>query len=211
MPERTFEFCALKYLLLWSQQEKEIHEGMSVAKGRPEVSDLRKALKHFRIARNFRNIKDGVTAKGVINSLLKVSSDDTQFPKQKVINLADQFQDTFGQFNLSAASKLLWLRHRSPFLIFDDRAFRSLQSLSQTRFKKRDYSKYVSTWRSTYDQHRNAIKQAVIRLPDALPFVRDWYQSKEEIESLASQDWFQERIFDIYLWELGGNEQPVSQ
>jgi len=204
----TFEFCALRYLLLWSQKEARIHEQM---KDSPEVSDLREALSHFGIARNFRNISEDKIARTAIDTLLKVSGDNSPSAEQKVIKLARRFEAKFNKFNLSAASKLLWLRHRSPFLIFDDRAFRSLKRLSQEPFKKQEYLKYVSAWRSTYDQNQNAIKQAVTHLPDALPFVRDWYQSKEEIASLASQDWFQERIFDIYLWELGGNEQPVSQ
>lgn len=208
----TFEFCALRYLLLWSHKEARLHE--QLAQDTPKVDGLRDALKHYGIARNFPGIDNDKTAEGVINCLLKVSSNDTQSPEQKVVKLAEQFERKFKRFNLSAASKLLWLRHRKPFPIFDSRAFRGLQKLGETELEnqdKRDYEKYAKAWRIAYKRNSEAIQKAVGRLPDALPFVRDWYQSKEEIASLASQGWFQERIFDIYLWELGGNEQPVSQ
>lgn len=208
----TFEFCALRYLLLWSQKETRLHEQLS--QDTPKVEGLRNALRHYGIARNFPGIDNDKTAEAVIDCLLEVSNDDTQCTEQKVRILAERFKDTFKRLNLSAASKLLWLRYRKPFPIFDSRAFCGLQKLGVTELEnqdKQDYKKYANAWKTAYKMNSDAIQKAVGRLPDALPFVRDWYQSKEEIASLAGQDWFQERIFDIYLWELGDSKQPVSQ
>ena len=49
-----------------------------------------------------------------------------------------------------------------------------------------------------------------IGIPDLSPFVFMWFGAKDTpatkaaIARLAKADWFRERVFDVYLWELGG-------
>ena len=109
-----YEFCAHKFLDLWRTEEP-LHKAMS---GTPSARQVRDALKHFRVARTFKGLSDEVAEK-ISQDLVEVSDSEGIY-SDKVTSLARRFKKNFGQLNLSAASKLLWLRKRRPYLIYDD-------------------------------------------------------------------------------------------
>src|SRR3989344_6114630 len=121
--EMPFEFCALRFLLQWERSEKSLHRGM---KGAPTIENLRRALRFFQIARNFPGLKNDNNAQFIIHELTSLDSHSGYTPERKVEQLALRFKFKFEKFNLSAASKLLWLRHRKPYIIYDSRAVRAL-------------------------------------------------------------------------------------
>jgi hypothetical protein len=49
------------------------------------------------------------------------------------------------------------------------------------------------------------VKRASELLREIQPFLAAWHKSKESIGELTREVWFLERVFDIYLWELGGD------
>jgi hypothetical protein len=124
-------------------------------------------------------------------------------PEVKVTTLATRFRERFNQFNLSAASKLLWLRHKLPFIIYDSRAVNALRDLGGT-FENANYSEYCDCWRAQYHQREEAIKEAAARLHEVRTFLPPWHRTEAELRALVSEPWFRERVFDIYLWEMGG-------
>jgi hypothetical protein len=63
---------------------------------------------HFRVARTFKGLSDA-TAEQISEYLIETSNGEGTC-SDKVTSLAQCFKERFGQFNLSAASKLLWLR-----------------------------------------------------------------------------------------------------
>jgi hypothetical protein len=119
------------------------------------------------------------------------------------MTLASRFRERFAQFNLAAASKLLWLKHRRPYIIYDSRAVKALRDLG-CRFENANYSEYYNCWRNQYSQREKTIKQAASRLHEVRAFLPPWHGTKAELKALASRPWFLERVFDIYLWEVGG-------
>ena len=201
--KRTFEYCALRYLLLWVQAERDLH---NIMKNSPSASDLRNSLHNFRVSRTFKGIKD--KAGIVLNALNEVGASNVLSSIEMVNELAARFSSEFNQTNLSAASKLLWFRYRSPFVIYDDRANRALKQLGH-KFDKRSYEEYASAWNVAYNQSRGEVFAAAGLIPSLHPFFADSIDSPS-LELLAREPWFLERVFDIYLWENGGKPKRLG-
>lgn len=199
-PELPFEYCALRFLLQWEQRERSLHEYIA---GSPTLPQLRSALRYFQVARTFAGLKTDEAAQAVSDALLQIDSERHDSPEQKVTALAERFRQRFNQFNLSAASKLLWLKHKEPYVIYDSRAVNALRDLGCI-FENANYGQYSVCWRNEYRKRKEAIAKAASRLRDVLTFFSHWHQTEADLASLASQAWFLERVFDIYLWELGG-------
>ena len=202
--KQTFQYCALKYLLLWERAEHSLHEAI---KENPSSDDLRRAMRHFGVARNFKDISDNANADSVITALKDVGTDAALSPNEKVERLAAAFKVRFNHSNLSAASKLLWLRYRHPHIIFDARANSALKLLNpEFDGRNRDYAEYASAWRTEFNKCHPEVCSAVEQLsglqPSLQPFMPAGYESTKSID--PREFWFVERVFDIYLWELGG-------
>jgi len=106
----------------------------------------------------------------------------------------------FANASRSASSKLFWLKHKDSYVIYDRRAVTALRHLG-CNFPNANYGEYWKCWQEQYSQHRTAIETAASRLPDVRAFL-PWHRTEEELMALASQQWFLERVFDIYLWEM---------
>lgn len=123
---------------------------------------------------------------------------------ERVTELAKAFLAEFGSKNLSDASKLLWLRKRSPIIIFDSRARKALNNLSYN-IRATDYSEYLNCWRKEFLTREDAIRAAASRLPDVKDFTTMWSDKDDTLLDIVKSDWFIERVFDRYLWEAGKN------
>ena len=121
----------------------------------------------------------------------------------RVEELANCLKREFGQYNLSAASKLLWLRQRKPYIIYDSRAVKALKNADEV-FDTRSYFEYSKAWKRQYSFHRSRIKSACERLVEIRDFLPAWYISERSMTKVVTETWFRERVFDIYLWEVGG-------
>ena len=192
-------YCALRYLLLWEQHEKELHASMSTT---PNLESLRKSLHYFRVSRTFRGIDNEATANLVLTALLGATDSGDVSPAEAVGQLAVRFTRDFQQNNLSAATKLLWLRHRRPFLVYDARAVAALKDMNY-KFDTRSYAEYAEAWISAYKENKDSVLDAVALLPALQPFLASWHLSSASIERLVQKPWFRERVFDIFLWERG--------
>jgi len=192
-----YEFCAHKFLDLWRTEEP-LHKAMS---GTPPARQVRDALKHFRVARTFKGLSDEVAEK-ISQDLVEVSDSEGIY-SDKVTSLARRFKKNFGQLNLSAASKLLWLRKRRPYLIYDARAVTALGRL-ENKFNKADYSSYCDVWKREYEKRAGEISAATHGLV-ALPkkYTAAFALTDDQLSKLVHSRWFIERVFDIYLWEMG--------
>lgn len=197
--DQPFEYCALRFLIQWEQRERALHEQISAE---PTSQQVRSALRHFQVARSFAGLQADGAAQAVADALHQVASDPNSSPVQKVVGLAFRFEKRFNRFNLSAASKLLWLRHRLPYIIYDSRAAKALRVLG-CAFEDGDYPEYVRAWRDRYSEREKAIRIAASRLYEIRTFLPRLGGSGADLTTLTAQPWFLERVFDIYLWEMG--------
>ena len=196
--QHSFDYYALRYLLLWEQAERKIFEQFSASRS-PEA--LRKAMHHFRISRSFSGVADNAKANLIIDALDQANSGA---PADNVHSLATRFKKEFDLFNLSAASKLLWWKHKSPYLIYDSQAVKTLRKLGH-RFETRNYADYERSWRSAYDRYEGEIERAAASLIVLHPFIAHWHSTPDSIAELASQPWFKDRVFDMALWDNGND------
>lgn len=198
------EFCAARFLRQWEKREEALFNSIST---RPTDAPLIEALRYFQVARNFARLtKDPSSAKRIRETLLKVRSDNSlATPGDKVNALATSFQKDFGQFNLSAATKLLWLSFRAPYVVYDKRAVTALSKHAGHRAVAKSYTNFSDAWRAEFGKFDRAIATAILNLPSGRAFMPKTQFTDTELKALAAQVWFKERVFDIFLWEIGGN------
>jgi hypothetical protein len=201
-PMPSFEFCAFRFLAQWEENEYALYNAI---RSTPTEKDIRKALSYFQVARNFEGLKEAANAAFVVQSLLEVRADQAlSSPPEKVHQLVKTLETRFKQNNLSAASKLLWLSYRHPYIVYDNRAITALRDEFGHRFEERDYSAYSKVWREEYVIFEASIQSAVEQLPKGRMFMRACPLSDQELVRRAKETWFLERVFDIFLWEIGG-------
>jgi len=200
----SFEFCAFRFLTQWQEDECALHNVIAVV---PTIKAIRDALSYFQVARNFAGLKQPENAEFILTSLTTVrTSRVLSGPNDKVTTLAKAFNERFNRYNLSAASKLLWLSCRAPYIIYDTRAVNALIGTFGHNIAERDYPGYSQVWREEYERHEAAIQAAVEQLPKGRLFMRPWAVSDQELVRMAEETWFMERVFDIFLWEVGGSD-----
>lgn len=197
-----FEFCALRFLLQWQRKEKSLYMQMRLAN--PELSNLRKALRYFQVARNFKGIKDDSRAEVVRDMLLETRARSDLSTEEQVVILASSFKEADFQYNISAVSKLLWLSSKKP-IIYDSRAFRALKEEYGHMGNRQDYQAYCASWRRAYKEAETAVLNAVNELPKVRVFLPGDTPADDQLLTLVRKKWFRERVFDLYLWELGGD------
>jgi hypothetical protein len=197
--EPPYEYCAARFLNQWESKERPHWEALSRD---PKKDDVRKALHYFQVARSFA----GLSEKGdsIVRALCEASEGlEEQNVVERVSNLADRFREDFGSRNLSAASKLLWLRCRSPVLIFDSRARDALRQFKPTKVQH-CYSAFCLAWRDEFNKRQAAIENAIQELGRYKAFTSAWLKSQDEFHDEITARWFTERTFDIFLWVRGG-------
>lgn len=199
-PKPTFEFCAYRYLVQWLRDEQYLHQTLS---SKPTPDDIRDALRYFQVARTFRNLAKIQISQLVLELFDNAEKQQSLTPTQKVVALASEFRNSFGSYNISAASKLFWLKHRTPYIIYDSRAARSLRAMGCT-FENGNYTQYSDCWREQFYKREKSLSFAASRLNEIRPFLPNWHDPEEYLKSIPGEPWFLERVFDIYLWENGG-------
>ena len=193
-------YCALKYLLMWLQEERALHAAFA---HKPSDQEFRQALRYFRISRNFKGITEGERLRRARSLYLAVASKSALAPENQVVALATAFKREFNTFNVSAASKLLWLKYRAPFVVLDTRAVSGLKRVTGERFTSNNYIAYSQVWRCLYEAMRDEIGRATSLLPEAVAFLPASHPPKSHLSKLCSSQWFSERVLDIFLWEAG--------
>src|SRR5690606_12163960 len=198
-----FDHFVLRHLFLWEGHEKNIHALMS--SGNPTTMALTKAMHGFRIARSFSGIGEEAAKRRVLGYIERAGNDG----RRSVSSLTAMFHGEFDRENLSAASKLLWLRHQAPFLIYDANAVAALEELSTQRGGAAgglsgDYGMFEDCWRAEFARSESAITAATGRIVNLLPYFEHCHRAGS-LQALGEKQWFRERVFDNYLWYVGGN------
>jgi hypothetical protein len=200
-PQPTFEYCAFLFLTQWQEEEAELYHAISAT---PTHKTIRRALSYFQVSRTFKGIDADANAQFVADALISVREDaGLSMGHAKVHALAEIFKRRFKQFNLSAASKLLWLSCREPYVVLDSRAVNALVAMSDG-FTGHHYGAYAKVWREQYQKREPLIRAAVAKLPNARMFMREELPPDDILLKMVNESWFMERVFDIYLWIHNG-------
>ncbi len=200
----TFHFAALHYLNLWLSSECAIHDAISTGNTDRQLNALHKGAAHFRIARNLRREHDigrGLPRYGPILDIIEplTGQDFGDDLTGTTIKVCDQISSLYGKRDVrSATTKILWLKVRSPMIIYDSQVRKAL------RTKKGDLSAFNHAWKAKYESAREHIADACSRLATVLEYTADTsVATTAYVQSLANEEWFKQRVLDIYLWHVG--------
>lgn len=121
-----------------------------------------------------------------------------------VNDLADQLKMAYGQRLISAASKFLWIRFKSPIVIYDSLGHKWLTRERRLRADA-GYGDFCEAWRDAYREYSKEVAGACLEL-EATRKIRQFtlageaiklgILSNNEFNELVREPWFQERVFD---------------
>ena len=202
----NFNFFALLYLNDWYRFDRGFISGLSVSQTREiRRKCLERVANDYRVARNFKKLNEEADnrlarALDALDSFSRPNSGEDV--DSAVIGLSEKFCSYYGTNAVSAASKFLWMQYQSPVIIFDGRAVQCLSLLKTT-----NYPTYRKEWLSRYSEHEPSILKALTELPLVKKFSLAHRMPDTEFGQLIANKWFQERVFDKFLW---WNAKPAN-
>ena len=119
-----------------------------------------------------------------------------------VWELEKTFKSVYDRHALSAASKLLWIRHRSPVVIYDGQACKTLKRLG-SKFKGGNYKAYRGEWMRQFADHESGYSESLRGTSSRQGVLVAHDMPDSELAALAAERWFHERVFDNFLWRTG--------
>ena len=203
----NFKFFALAYLNDWWQYDRNFVAGLYPGQSRESrLYWLKEAATYYQVGRRFPEKQDGPERLGkgldFLDAVLKdVGSLTQQNVDQAVYTLAEKFNEAYGNgVEISAASKFLWIRCKTPVMIYDNRAYTYLTRLGE----KIDtgYTSYRAVCLKQFDQRAEVIRAACAELVTVKDFAPD-DETGESLKSSVESRWFHERVFDKFLWWNG--------
>ena len=204
MPRVNFNYFALHYLNLWLSKDRKFCEALE---GHDEVAKLRalaEAAVFYRVARNLRKVHDvenGILRyKPVLDVIDPVAAITFQGAQliPAIMEVSRQISQKYGDRGvMSLTTKFLWLKMKSPIVIYDSQARKALGTNPE------DIIDYYSKWRKQFDSYSSEIDVACAALPRVTEYSAPDAPTPQYVQEIASQPWFKERVFDVYLWSLG--------
>ncbi len=210
----NFEFFALAYLNDWWQYDRNFVAGLLPSQSKDNrVQSLYAAANYYQVARRFPkkdwpgedwrrfgpvlDLLDG--AAEVMGGLTQSNVDQT------VQDLAKKLGKT--DVEISAASKFLWLRHKAPLVIYDDRAYKCLtqrlgSSIPAKEWQRTGYRRYREAWIEQFAKRKERISMACAGLARLKDFSPD-DETVDNLNAMVTSQWFFERVFDKFLWSGG--------
>lgn len=203
-----FKYCALYYLNQWVSKDRVYCEVLSSDNELKKLEVLKDAAWFYRIARNLPDRYD--VGKGLPRLKPILDIIELQTPGMfkgtellpSIIRVSELISSKYSHRKfLSLTTKFLWLKFKSPIIIYDNRARRAINT------NPNDLESYYLRWRESFESNASAIDIACNSLPKVHEYsMNPEITTPEYIEKIASQQWFKERVFDMYLWHLGGKE-----
>jgi len=206
MPLPTPHFAALRYLDYWFHYDRANFDDLQ--HDDPEIR--RQAL--VRIATQYgvhRNLpveaENGYARLQLACDLLEdICAAQFENHYERVIAFTGQLHDVYGADVLSAASKFLWHKTRSPIILYDGRGVGCLREMGYV-IADGDYNVFVDQWRRVYRQFSRSIIAACRDLENVIQYSWNLDMITANVTAeLAEEEWFRERVFDFMLWHSQG-------
>ena len=204
MPRVNFNYFALHYLNLWLSKDREFCEALQGHDEAGKLKALADAAAFYKVARNLpkaHDVGERILRYKPVLDVIEAQDPSTFQEVQLIPSIEDvrsQISEGYGRRGVtSLTTKFLWLKMKSPIIIYDSRARKALGT------KAEDIRAYYSQWRERFDSSCNEINAACASLPRVNKYSAPDAATPRYIEEIASQPWFKERVFDVYLWSSG--------
>ncbi|MGF1831490.1 hypothetical protein L4D04_20410 [Photobacterium angustum] len=206
--EPTFDYFALKYLNQWLEHDSIYSEQLKSESWDERLEGFSSACSFYGIARNLHKKFDLDKGLRRYEPALKLLDDfDVRGLEQSSFKAVIDAQLSFekelsgiygGNRLVSLVTKILWLRYQWSAVIYDSRAKNTLS------FHGDDLTRYTIRWHEHYALFADQITESCNNLQDMISYSVDPNQAtKEYVNNISNEDWFQERVFDMYLWHHG--------
>ena len=203
----NFHYFALSYLNDWLDIDRPLFEHLDSQCPETGREALVSIANEYRVARCFPKEyeEDGDRLGPAYDRLQEVDRPGSRPSAIDAVNeLEFELTGFYGNRTLSAASKFLWFKFRSPVVIYDSRAVHTLE------LRRADcYETYYSAWRAMYlscegktKSYEEQIKQCCKSLPRARKYTAAKL-SEDKIRAITNKRWFRERVFDKFLYYNG--------
>jgi hypothetical protein len=197
----SFYYAANSYLDEWLREDSKFHSVLAFENGCETSAEagtkcLVEVSKSYSVARTLKDIGEDYRLKAAYDALQKTEPPDDGDVVMKVESFARILGEIYGKVPLSAASKFLWMRFRSPIIIFD----RVVSGwLNNCGYKYDGYSNYHKIWSSKYQEFESQIRRACDELKCIKKFTLADQEPDEIIAEWTSSRWFTERVFDHFM------------
>jgi hypothetical protein len=198
----------------WWQYDEQFFRGLH-PQGRSRRENLVKAATYYQVIRSFSKGGDASASRRLGNALKELDAaisvaNNAIRPANVdgvVVDLATRLGSVYkkkgaAQELVSAASKFLWIRRRSPVVIYDRRAHKCLTRMNAT--PGTSYASFRKVWQTEFPKYEIQIRSACRNLSQSN--IKNFAPSgiaKRRFNSVLRARWFHERVFDKFLWWNG--------
>lgn len=203
----TFEYCSLAYFNQWTERDKPYSESLACISQDKKLKVLKEAAGFYKVARNLHTVEKDVTRYQplltVLDSINIDSFNNVGNVVKEVERVEQEISERYTSENypkrdvLSLTTKFLWLKIKSPIVIYDSRARAALND------KRGNLESYYQKWSIQFNLNKNEISNACLKLPTMSRYMLNQSITEKYITEISQQLWFQERVFDVYLWTIG--------
>lgn len=198
----SFYYAAYSYLDEWMGNDSRFHNVLAYEK-RNEISEeggrklLVEVATYYSVARTLRDTGEDRRLLAAYQTLAETEPPTMEDVVEKVTLFAETLHQRYGpKTPLSAASKFLWMRFRSPVVIYDSKASGWLWNRC---LKSEGYSAYHEAWLTEYKEHEGRIREACSELKYFKKFTLADQMLDEKFSDLIGSQWFAERVFDHFM------------
>ncbi len=206
MPRANFNYFALHYLNLWLTYDCEFCKALQGHDEARKLTALSNAATFYKVARNLPKACDVGEGTLRYKPVLDVidALDPSTFQEPRLISSIDRVHNQISEKYrrrrvTSLTTKFLWLKMKSPIIIYDKRARKALGTKPDLRAYYAEWRK----WRKQFNSASDEINTACASLPKVTEYSAPDAPTPQYVEEIASQVWFKERVFDVYLWSKG--------
>lgn len=197
----TWDHCVTRYFQQWAgphnpadRTDKALRTDLRSPAPHVQRDALRRASAQYRVVRGLAKRHDEGINLPRLEPLRQAMEECTPLatetfdPVVLVEALTDAIARRYDRRLPSLASKIAWLRFGSPVVIYDSYARKALGLRAGI-----GYADYLAEWRALYDSEHAVIAASTARATFTGP----------DAEVCRTSHWFQERVLDILLWEVG--------
>jgi len=214
--QELMNYSAVHYARQYINEEKKFINEFQKFKN--QKNDLRlsmiKASTYFKIVKNLQTKYEGKKQRfepiiDIIYEFLNPIND-----LDSAINLVKIFEEKLEKIYNNQlyvfSSKILWLFHKEPIIIIDKHV-RNVLKEEGHRISESDIKNYYILWMNLYNENIEYVNNAckilknIEKVTCYVPF------QTNEINSICEEEWFKQRVFDIYLWFMGSKSKQLYE
>lgn len=210
----SFHYSAWTYLDQWLTKDESFHlvlkfEARETTSPTDGASALAQFATYYGVARTLPIIDETPRLLAAYKALCEIeppTEDDVVTKVQQLETHLLSLYDRPGASRktgspLSAASKFLWIRFRTPVIIYDSLTTRYL---AKHGYKCDGYAGFYGDWIDEYARHEQEIREACAALIGVKHFTWASERSDQDLGALVNSPWFMRGVLDHYMQNAPG-------